>query len=47
MILFASDFDNTLHFVDEKGNGYFKKEDIEAIKRFRREGNVFGYERCT
>lgn len=45
MILFASDFDNTLHFVDEKGNGYFKKEDIEAIKRFRREGNVFGL--CT
>lgn len=45
MILFASDFDGTLHFVNEKWEGYFKEEDINAINRFRKEGNVFGL--CT
>ncbi|HAW12776.1 MAG TPA: hypothetical protein DCW34_03645 [Erysipelotrichaceae bacterium] len=45
MILFASDFDSTLRFTDEKGNGYFKNEDVKAIDAFRQEGNVFGI--CT
>lgn len=45
MIIFASDFDSTLHFTDEEGNGYFKEEDIAAINAFRKEGNVFGL--CT
>lgn len=45
MIVFASDFDNTLHFVNENRQGYFRKEDLEAIRQFRKEGNVFGL--CT
>lgn len=45
MIIFASDFDSTLHFTDEEGNGYFRAQDIEAIDAFRKEGNVFGL--CT
>ena len=38
--VFASDFDNTLHFLDG-----FHKKDIEAIERFQKEGNLFGL--CT
>lgn len=45
MRIFASDFDNTLHFVNEEGKGYFKKEDLEAIEKFQKEGNLFGL--CT
>lgn len=44
MKIFASDFDNTLHFHDEFG-GYFKKEDLEAVQQFQKEGNLFGL--CT
>mgnify|MGYP004449107859 CR=1 FL=1 len=45
MRIFASDFDNTLHFVNEEGKGYFKKEDLEAVEKFQKEGNLFGL--CT
>lgn len=45
MILFASDFDSTLRFMDENHNGYYKKEDVEAIERFRKAGHIFGI--CT
>lgn len=38
--VFASDFDNTLHFQDG-----FHKKDLEAIKKFQSEGNLFGL--CT
>ena len=41
----ASDFDGTLHFVDEEHKGYFKKEDLDAIQTFQKEGNLFGL--CT
>ncbi len=44
MKVFASDFDNTLHFRNENG-GYFKPEDIEAVKSFQEHGNMFGL--CT
>lgn len=44
MKIFASDFDNTLHFRNEKG-GYFKPEDIKAVAEFQKEGNLFGL--CT
>lgn len=45
MILFASDFDGTLHFLDPEWNGYFKQKDLKAIQQFRKDGNVFGL--CT
>ena len=44
MKLFASDFDNTLHFNDGV-NGYYKDYDIEAVNMFRNAGNFFGL--CT
>ena len=45
MILFASDFDSTLRFVDENYKGYYKDEDVKAIDQFRKDGHVFGI--CT
>lgn len=45
MKVFASDFDGTIHFVDEKIGGYFKQEDLRAIKKFQENGNLFGL--CT
>lgn len=42
MILFASDFDDTLYFHQEGG---LRPEDIEAIARFQKAGNRFGL--CT
>lgn len=45
MKMFASDFDNTLHFVDEKQKGYFKEADMNAIRAYRESGNLFGL--CT
>lgn len=41
----ASDFDGTLHFNDEEGFGYFKQEDMKAIRKFRENGSLFGL--CT
>ncbi len=41
----ASDFDGTIHFVNEDHQGYFKEEDLNAIRKFREEGNLFGL--CT
>lgn len=41
----ASDFDNTLHYKDEEGFGYFKQNDMKAIREFREKGNLFGL--CT
>ena len=38
--IFASDFDRTIYFRDG-----FHKEDMEAIKAFQKEGNLFGL--CT
>ena len=43
MILFASDFDGTLHLPEIEGN--YRKEDLEAIRRFQDKGNMFGL--CT
>lgn len=40
MKVLASDFDNTLFFRDIHGG--FKKEDIEAILEFQRQGHLFG-----
>ena len=40
MKLLASDFDNTLWFQD-----HMKKEDIEAIQDFQKQGHLFGI--CT
>ena len=37
MKLLASDYDGTLHFED----GY-KQEDLEAIRAFQKQGNMFG-----
>ena len=34
MIIFASDFDNTL-FYHQGENGYIRKEDIEKIEQFQ------------
>lgn len=45
MIAMASDFDGTLHFVNEDYQGYFKAEDLNAIQMFQKEGNLFGL--CT
>ncbi len=45
MLAMASDFDGTLHFVSEDHQGYFKEEDLNAIKAFQQEGNLFGL--CT
>lgn len=45
MIIFASDFDGTLHFLNEKYEGYFKQEDLDAIASFQKNGNLFGL--CT
>ncbi len=45
MKIFASDFDNTLHFVDENNIGYFKEDDMKAIQKYRENGNLFGL--CT
>lgn len=45
MYLLASDFDGTLHFRDENGKGYFKEEDLKAIREFQKQGNLFGL--CT
>ncbi len=45
MIAMASDFDGTLHFVNEDHEGYFKEEDLNAIQSFQKEGNLFGL--CT
>lgn len=45
MKVFASDFDGTIHFVDEKIGGYFKQGDLRAIKKFQENGNLFGL--CT
>lgn len=44
MKIFASDFDNTL-FFHSGDNGYIRKDDIEKIKAFQAEGNLFGL--CT
>ena len=44
MIIFASDFDNTL-FYHQGENGYIRKEDIEKIEQFQAVGNLFGL--CT
>ena len=44
MIIFASDFDNTL-FYHQGENGYSRKEDIEKIEQFQAVGNLFGL--CT
>lgn len=44
MILFASDYDGTLHFQSEKGS-YFKEEDLLKIKELRLKGNLFSL--CT
>lgn len=41
----ASDFDGTLHFNDSEGFGYFKQEDMKAIRKFRENGSLFGL--CT
>ena len=43
MIILASDLDGTLLFNDVPGQ--VKKEDIEAIKKFQNNGNLFGV--CT
>ena len=43
MKAFASDFDGTLYFMWEKEK--FKKEDIEQIQSFQKEGHLFGV--CT
>ena len=40
MIVLASDFDNTLYFQN-RVNGY-KKQDIQSIKQWQRQGNLFG-----
>ena len=45
MKIFASDFDNTLHFVDDNKKGYFKEVDMQAIEAYRKQGNLFGL--CT
>lgn len=45
MKAFASDFDNTLHFTDSEGEGYFRQKDLAAIQQFQKEGNLFGL--CT
>lgn len=45
MKILASDFDNTLHFRNERKEGYFKQEDLIAIERFQKNGNLFGL--CT
>lgn len=45
MKAFASDFDNTLHFTDSQGEGYFRQKDLKAIRSFQQEGNLFGL--CT
>jgi hydroxymethylpyrimidine pyrophosphatase-like HAD family hydrolase len=37
----CSDFDSTLRFRDENGNGYFKPDDIRAIEHFQSNGNFF------
>ena len=39
MKVLASDFDNTLHFWDEP---HFKEGDIQKIKQFQNDGNLFG-----
>lgn len=44
MKILASDFDNTLHFHDKHG-GFYHQDDLNAIKRFTDEGNIFGL--CT
>lgn len=50
--LFASDFDNTLFFHSVREDGSpdfarsgFRQEDLEAIRKFQEEGNLFGI--CT
>lgn len=43
MIIFASDFDRTLYFYYREPQ--ITKEDIQAIRSFRNEGNLFGI--CT
>ena len=47
MKILASDFDNTLFFLDFRndGEGYIKKTDIEKIEDFQAKGNLFGL--CT
>jgi hydroxymethylpyrimidine pyrophosphatase-like HAD family hydrolase len=37
----CSDFDSTLRFRDENGNGYFKPNDIKAIQHFQSNGNLY------
>ena len=44
MILFASDYDGTLHFHNEDG-GYFKENDLLKIHELRAKGNLFSL--CT
>ena len=44
MKVFASDFDNTLHFMDRTG-GYFRSGDLSAILDFQDHGGLFGL--CT
>lgn len=39
MIVFGTDFDDTLYFHDENG---VRKEDVEAIRRFQKTGSQFG-----
>ena len=43
MLALASDFDNTLYFMWEEA--HFKDGDLEAIRKFREAGNLFGV--CT
>ena len=43
MLALASDFDNTLYFMWEEA--HFKDDDLEAIRKFREAGNLFGV--CT
>lgn len=47
MKILASDFDNTLFFRDfrENDEGHVKEKDIEKIKEFQSNGNLFGL--CT
>lgn len=41
MKILASDFDNTLLFY-QGYQGYYHQEDIQAIKEFQKQGNLFG-----
>lgn len=44
MKILASDFDNTLLFHDQE-KSYYRLEDVQAIKKFQAQGNLFGV--CT